>query len=134
VTAFKKTGANTILVKTPHWRSTADMVSKLCNKLESVMADLEDPLLVLCMLDNSYFQTTCSDGTNVPHRKGTDGHYHVKGDKLCGPADLAKKMFQQLSPLLKALADCDKLLLIPFPRYICLETLLWKHRACNQRI
>jgi hypothetical protein len=116
--AFKKSGANPILIETPHWKSTADMVSTLCGKLEAALVDLVNPVIVFCMLDNSYFRTTCSDGSIEPNRKGPDGRYHVVGDVLCGPADSAKKMFQQLVPLLMTLADYDKLLLTPIPRYI----------------
>jgi hypothetical protein len=87
-------------------------------------ADLTDALLVLCPLDNSYFQTIGSDGSISPHRRGDDGRYHVTGDLLCGPAKAAKKMFQQLTPLFKTFADMDKLLLVPLPRY------LW--RPCSE--
>jgi hypothetical protein len=118
VQPFTDAGASVTLIETPGWRPTPVEVSDLAKKILEATSVLTDALLVLCPLDNSYFQTMGPDGSITSHRRGEDGRYHVIGDLLCGPAEAAKKMFQQLTPLLKSFADLDKILLVPLPRYL----------------
>jgi hypothetical protein len=118
VSTFKAAGARVELIEAATWRATSDMVSLMTGKITSVAATMEDPLLVLCLLDNSYFQAMAADGSISPHLRGQDGRYHIPGELICGPADSAKRMFLQLTPLFKALADLDKLLVTPLPRYL----------------
>jgi hypothetical protein len=93
------------------------MVTGLQEELVKAMSNLDNPLLVFCNLD-TYFQTAQEDGSIIPHSRRPDGSYHVDGDLICGPTESAKKNFMQLVPLFRYLAETDKILTVPVPRYL----------------
>jgi hypothetical protein len=116
--SFKSLGANAKWLETKNWRSLPKMVTGLQEELTKAMSNLDNPLLVFCNLDNTYFQTAQEDGSIIPHSRRPDGSYHVDGDLICGPAESAKKNFMQLVPLFRFLAEIDKILTVPVPRYL----------------
>jgi hypothetical protein len=116
--SFKALGAKVTIIDTPGWRSTPPAVAELQVKIRDAVKAMADPLIIFNVLDNSYYQAAGPDGTVAHLNKGNDGRYHVEGDLLCGPAEAAKRSFLQFSPLLRSLADLDKIFVVPLPRYL----------------
>jgi hypothetical protein len=87
----------------------------------------EEAIVVLGVLDNSFYKARSEDGEVNNIARGEDGRYHVDGHIVCVPADTSRITFLQLIPLLKALPEYDKVVLAPLPRY------LWRSCCLNAR-
>jgi hypothetical protein len=116
--ALKQAGANAKWLETRNWRPKTAAVDSLTQEISKAVAGLNNPILVLTLLDNAYFQTGQADGSIIPNSRDITGIYHVDGDLICGPAETAKKLFTQLIPALKTFQELDKILLVPLPRYL----------------
>jgi lysophospholipase L1-like esterase len=116
--ALNQAGANAKWLETRNWRPKTAAVDALIQEISKAVDGLNNPILVLTLLDNAYFQTGQSDGSIIPNSRDISGIYHVDGDLICGPAETAKKLFTQVIPALKKYQDLDKILLIPLPRYL----------------
>jgi hypothetical protein len=108
------------LVGTKNWRATTKMVMDLLAEVKEAMSglDTDNTVLVLGMMDNSYFKARFEDGDAIPICRRIDGSFHVDGDIICSPLETARAAFQQVVPMLKALPEMDKILLTPLPRYL----------------
>jgi hypothetical protein len=133
-TAFKSAGANSKWLETRNWRPTTTAVDALALEIQRAVSGLSQPVLVFSALDNSYFQTGCTDGSIVANRRDEAGIYHVEGDLICGPAESAKRMFAQLVPVFKKFQELDKILLVPFPRYLWAACCMDDEHATNTRV
>jgi hypothetical protein len=117
------------LVETKNWRATTAMVKELQDNIKLALGDCsgEEAIVVLGVLDNSFYKARSEDGEINNITRGEDGRYHVDGHVVCVPADTSRIAFLQLIPLLKALPEYDKVVLAPLPRY------LWRSCCLNAR-
>jgi hypothetical protein len=113
-------GYSVKLVETKNWRATTQLVSTLLVDVQAALAglDRDNTVLVIGVLDNSYFKARFEDGDAIPICRRIDGSFHVDGDVICSPLETARTAFSQLVPLLKALPEVDKVFLAPLPRYL----------------
>jgi hypothetical protein len=79
---------------------------------------VEDVVVILGVLDNTFFKARFEDRGAIPICKRLDGTYHVDGDIICAPLETSKAALLQLLPLMKSLPEVDKILMGPFPRYL----------------
>jgi uncharacterized membrane protein YgcG len=102
------------------WRATSKLVADLLVSIREATdgESVEDVVIVLGVLDNTFFKARFEDGEAIPICKRLDGTYHVDGDIICAPLETSKAALLQLLPLMKALPEHDKLLLTPIPRYL----------------
>jgi hypothetical protein len=108
------------LVETKHWRATTKMVMDLLAEVKEAMSGLvtDNTVLVLGMMDNSYFKARFEDDDAIPICRRIEGSFHVDGDIICSSLETARAAFLQVVPLLKALPELDKIFLTPLPRYL----------------
>jgi hypothetical protein len=115
---LKSTGVKSRWLETRNWRPKTAAVDLLMAEMEKGVEGLNNPAIIFMLLDNGYFQTASEDGSIIPHSRDSLGHYHVDGDLVCGPAECAKKLFQQVIPAFKKFSSLDKILMTPIPRYL----------------
>jgi hypothetical protein len=120
-------GEEVVIVESPHFRLMKTDVANLTASIKDVIGDdRENVVLVINVLDNTFFVAMSEDGHTCPIRKDITGKYHVDGDVVCAPVETSKRLFSNLFPLLQEFKDVPKLVLTPLPRYLyisCCEDL-----------
>jgi hypothetical protein len=113
-------GEDTAYVETPAFRLLSKDMEKLVEKIEDAMGESSnsEAVILLNLVDNSYFVARCDDGHHIPPHKDSLGHYHIDGEITCAPADTSKQLMINLFPILKKFSDYPKILLVPLPRYL----------------
>jgi hypothetical protein len=112
---------NATLIETPTFRlmskDVAALTASIRNDIDVSLDD--DVVLVLNVLDNTFFVAKTEDGHYYPIRKHIeDSSYHVEGDISCSPVETSKQLFANLFPLLKEFQEIPKVVLVPIPRYV----------------
>jgi hypothetical protein len=126
---LEEQGESTIFIETPFFRTVTAMVKSLADTIRDKIADRSNSnvVLLLHMLDNSFFKARAEDGSYIPIRRLLpDNSYHVDGDIATAPVKTSKQMFLQLIPLLRQFQDVCKIVAVPLPRYLrrsCCEDL-----------
>jgi hypothetical protein len=120
VESFCESGEKAILVETPHFRATSQNIGNMVDALEDKLSclDRNEVVLVLNMLDNSYFMAKGEDGNLIPHSRTMDGRYHIDGKLVVAPQETVKHMFNQLTGFFRKYQGICKVLLVPLPRYL----------------
>jgi hypothetical protein len=103
----------------PGWRISKDTVEAMVTTVTETAAgvNLETAVVVLQLFDSSVYLVNKSDGEKRLPRKDRHGTYHIEGSLVVADKTTIKELVQQLSPLLKLLGNCRKILLTPLARY-----------------
>jgi hypothetical protein len=114
------TGEETVYVEAPSFRLLNKDVVKLAEDIADALGESnsEEAIILLNLVDNSFFVARCEDGHYIPPHKDNLGHYHIDGEITCAPADTAKQLMINLFPILKKFDEFIKILLVPLPRYL----------------
>jgi hypothetical protein len=112
-------GEEAVIVEAPHFRLMKTDVANLITSIKEAIGDNhEEKVLVLNVLDSTFFVAMSEDGHTCPIQKDITGKYHVDGDVVCAPTEMSKRLFTNLFPLLQEFKDIPKLVLTPLPRYL----------------
>jgi hypothetical protein len=118
--ALQELGEDTCYVEAPAFRLLNKDMERIMETIEDALgdADKNQAVLLLNLVDNSFFVAKCEDGHCIPPHKDTTGVYHIDGEIACAPVETAKQLMRNLFPLLRKFADYPKILLVPIPRYL----------------
>jgi hypothetical protein len=76
-----------LVVTNVTWRATSKLVADLLVSIREATdgESVEDVVIVLGVLDNTFFKARFEDREAIPICKRLDGTYHVDGDIICAP-------------------------------------------------
>jgi hypothetical protein len=103
----------------PGWRINRDTVEEMMATVTTTAAvvNLESAVMILQLFDSSVYLVNKSDSEKGLPRKDRQGTYHIDGSLIVADKAIIKDLVQQLTPLLKQLGSCRKILLTPLARY-----------------
>jgi hypothetical protein len=103
----------------PGWRINKDTVEAMMATVTETAAvvNLETAVVILQLFDSSVYLVNTSNGEKRLPRKERNGTYHIEGSLVVADKAAVKELVQQLSPLLKLLGSCRKVVLTPLARY-----------------
>jgi hypothetical protein len=104
---------------TPGWRINDNSVASLITALTETAGavDWATATVILQLYDNSVYMVSGPRGEKFLPRKDKKGTYHIEGSLAVADKAAVKDLLARLSPLLKELGECRKIVLTPLARY-----------------
>jgi hypothetical protein len=111
--ALEDGGISITMVTDRSWKLTKDNIKQATDEL--VGLELKPDLIIVQALDNNTYFVSKEDGSLSVPTKGPDGKFHVDGDLRVATKDQTIILLKILRPLLDAVPDVEKILILPLP-------------------
>jgi hypothetical protein len=115
---LERKGYSTALVYAANWRIDADSAEALASLVRSTIQSQDPEIIVMQLMDNSFYFGRTDDGSMIAATKGKDGIYHLMGAVSLCSKELQLDYFRAMRPLLDAAEKRRVLLITPLPRYL----------------
>jgi hypothetical protein len=104
---------------TPGWRISDNSVASLVTALTETAGavDWASATVILQLFDNSVYMVNGPGGEKFLPRKDKKGTHHIEGSLAVADKAAIKDLVARLTPLLKELGECRKIVLTPLARY-----------------
>ena len=120
---FDMVGVPVTCVSIPGWRATVGKAEAMKKLVEEAVAGIPPDckyktVAIFQLLDNTVYMTRTEEGGLMPCRKEAGSNkYHVDGEVMLAPKELLKNSINICTPIIRAVGDIAKIILVPLPRY-----------------